>query len=214
MNDYSDLCERVERIIKSKGYELEFEVINGAYVFNIYNNERRIISNLTIVNTTGIILSGKTRSQYQNQLEDQDILHITWLSTENEYRGQNLALLLMIYSICYLKLQFPSINYVTLDDDSDRNSYIGRNIYDSLGFSFRDTIEIDMAKPKRIKLSGPEKQLLLDKNFIQLANIKLNKIDTIGGKPKSKKYRKLKRSRKSKRSRKTKTKINRNRKQK
>ena len=80
----------------------------------------------------------------------------------------------MIYSICYLKLQFPNINYVTLDDDSDRSCKIEKNIYNSLGFSFRDLTEMDMERPKRLKISGPEKQLLLDNNFIQRANDKLN----------------------------------------
>lgn len=198
MNGYSDLLRRVNNIIESKGYHLQVNSDIEKHYFDIYDNER-IIAHLAIVNTTGTILAGKTRRQYQNQLEDQDMFYVQWLSTENEYRGQNLALLIMIYGICYLKLQFPAINYVTLDDDSDRNSYIGRNIYDSLGFSFRDTIEMDIENPKRLKLSGPEKQLLLDNNFIQRANIKLNQIDTRGGKRKKTKHRKTKRNRKTKR---------------
>lgn len=206
MNDYSYLSERVNNIIESKGYHLRVKNDDNKYIFNIYNNERSI-ANLAVINTTGSVLAGKTRSRYQTLSDDQDMFYVQWLSTESEYRGQNLALLIMIYGICYLKLQFPSINYVTLDDDSDRNSYIGKNIYDSLGFSFRDTIEMDIEKPKRLKLSGPEKQLLLDSNFIQRANIKLNQIDTRGGR-KSKKHRKVKRNRrtksKTKRNRKTK----------
>lgn len=206
MNSYSDLCARVDNIIRGKGYRLQVEVINGIYVFNIYNNETSI-TNLQIVNSTGSILAGKTRSQYQNQLEDHDILHIKWVSTEKDYRGQNLALLIMIYSICYLKQQFPNINYVTLDDDSDRSCKIEKNIYNSLGFSFRDPIEMDMERPKRLKISGPEKQLLLDNIFIERANAKLNEINRMGGKHKSKKKRKAKRSRKTKRNRKTKRKL-------
>lgn len=206
MNGYSDLCARVDNKIKEKGYHLQMEVINGTYVFNIYNNETSI-ANLEIVNSIGTILAGKTRSQYQNQLEDHDILHIKWVSTEKDYRGQNLALLIMIYSICYLKLQFPNINYVTLDDDSDRSCKIEKNIYNSLGFSFRDLTEMDMERPKRLKISGPEKQLLLDNNFIQLANDKLNEIDRRGGKQKSRKNRKSKRNRKTKRNIKTKRKF-------
>ena len=206
MNEYQNLCDKVDNIIRGKGYRLNVEVINEIYVFNIYNNETSI-ANLQIVNGTGTILAGKTRSQYQNQLEDHDVLHIKWVSTEKDYRGQNLALLIMIYSICYLKLQFPNINYVTLDDDSDRSCKIEKNIYNSLGFSFRELTEMDMERPKRLKISGPEKQLLLDNNFIQLANDKLNEIDRRGGKQKSRKNRKSKRKRKTKRNRKTKRKF-------
>jgi hypothetical protein len=116
----------------------------------------------------------------------------------------------MIYSICYLKQQFPNINYVTLDDDSDRSCKIEKNIYNSLGFSFRDPIEMDMERPNRLKISGPEKQLLLDNIFIERANAKLNEINRMGGKHKSKKNRKAKRNRKTKRNgknRKTKRKL-------
>jgi len=197
MNEYQNLCDKVDNIIREKGYRLQVEVINETYVFNIYNNETSI-TNLEIVNSTGTILAGKTRSQYQNQSEDHDILHIKWVSTEKDYRGQNLALLIMIYSICYIKLQFPNINYVTLDDDSDRSCKIEKNIYNSLGFSFRDPIEMDMERPKRLKISGPEKQLLLDNNFIQRANDKLNEINRRGGKQKSKKIEKQKEAEKQK----------------
>jgi len=70
-------------------------------------------------------------------------------------------------------------------------------------------IEMDIENPKRLKLSGPEKQLLLDNNFIQRANIKLNQIDTRGGKRKKTKHRKAKRKtkRKTNRNKKTKRKL-------
>jgi hypothetical protein len=50
---------------------------------------------------------------------------------------------------------------------------------------------MDMERPKRLKMSGPEKQLLLDDNFIEKAK---NKIGIAGGKRKSRKLksRKLK----------------------
>jgi hypothetical protein len=117
------------------------------------------------------------------------------VSTDPKYSGQNLASLIIIYGICNLKQKFPEINYVTLDDDSARSSYIEKNVYTSLGFTFRDTIEMDMERPKRLKMSGPEKQLLLDDNFIENAK---NKIGIVGGKRKTRKTRKRK-TRKTKR---------------
>ena len=102
--------------------------------------------------------------------------------------------MIIIYGICNLKQKFTEINYVTLDDDSARSNSIEKNVYTSLGFTFRDTIEMDMERPKRLKMSGPEKQLLLDDNFIEKAK---NKIGIAGGKRKTRK-RKTKRN-KSKR---------------
>ena len=72
---------------------------------------------------------------------------------------------------------------------------IEKNVYTSLGFTFRDTIEMDMDRRKRLKISGPEKQLLLDDNFIEKAK---NKIGISGGKRKTRKNKKSK-SRKTKR---------------
>jgi hypothetical protein len=183
MDKYQELCTRVENIITNKGYRLQMEQNNnGTYIFNIYHNEI-LISNLQIVNSTGTIIKGITRESNKNQLEDVPLFHINWVSTDPKYTGQNLASLIIIYSICYLKQQFPDINYVTLDDDSARSSYIEKNVYTSLGFTFRDTIEMDMSTPKRLKMSGPEKQLLLNDNFIERAK---NKIGISGGKRKTK----------------------------
>jgi hypothetical protein len=57
---------------------------------------------------------------------------------------------------------------------------------------------MDMERPKRLKMSGPEKQLLLDDNFIEKAK---NKIGIAGGKRKT-------RQRKSRKSKSRKTKRN------
>ena len=183
MDKYQDLCTRVENIITNKGYRLQTEQDdNGTYIFNIYDNEIQI-SNLQISNSTGTIIQGITRESNKNQLEV-PLFHINWVSTNPKYTGKNLASLIIIYGICNLKQKFPEINYVTLDDDSARSPYIEKNVYASLGFTFRDTIEMDMERPKRLKMSGPEKQLLLDDNFIEKAK---NKIGIAGGKRKTRK---------------------------
>jgi len=197
MDKYQDLCSRVDTIITNKRYRLQTEQDdNGTYIFNIYDNEIPI-TNLQISNTTGTIIQGITRESNKNQLEDVPLFHINWVSTDPKYSGQNLASLIIIYGICNLKQKFPEINYVTLDDDSARSSYIEKNVYTSLGFTFRDTIEMDMERPKRLKMSGPEKQLLLDDNFIEKAK---NKIGIAGGKRKTRKRKTIKsKSRKTKR---------------
>ena len=193
MDKYQDLCTRVENIITNKGYRLQTEQDdNGTYIFNIYNNEIPI-SNLQISNTTGTIIEGITRESNKNQLEV-PLFHINWVWTNPNYTGKNLASLIIIYGICNLKQKFPEINYVTLDDDSARSPYIEKNVYASLGFTFRDTIEMDMERPKRLKMSGPEKQLLLDDNFIEKAK---NKIGIAGGKRKTRK-RKTRKSKRNK----------------
>ena len=164
MEGYNNLRETIRQIIIDKGYVLQMEYNNGIYDFNIYDNTT-VICNLKIIVTVGNILIGKTRSSYQNKMEDHDILKILWVFTQPNYRGKQLALLLIIYSISYLKIEYPNINYVTLDDDSDNSIYI-KNIYNSLGFNFQEPVEMDLLKSKRLKISGPEKQLLLNDEFL------------------------------------------------
>jgi hypothetical protein len=172
MEGYVELCERVRNIIINKGYVLQMEYNNGIYNFNIYDNNN-VICNLQISNTVGNILVGKTRSRYQNKMEDHNIFKISWVYTQPNYRGNKLALLLIIYSICYLKIQYPNINYVTLDDDSDNSIYI-KNIYNSVGFNFQEPIEMDLLKSNRLQISGPEKQLLIDNVFLINIHAMLN----------------------------------------
>jgi hypothetical protein len=75
-----------------------------------------------------------------------------------------------------------------------------KNIYDSLGFAFRDNVQIDVSSTKKLNLSGPEKQLLLDGEFIRNANSQIDaKFGGNGGKRKTRKSRKLKRKPKRKR---------------
>ena len=200
MAEYQSLLDRIQTIVTSMGYHIGMTLTGATYVFTIYDNETRACY-IQIGQSTGTIVIGKTRTK--KEIEDHDTIDIAWLSTEPAYKGQGLALLLLIYSICYLKQQLPDINYVTLDDDSDRNDVIDKNIYDTLGFVFRDDIHIDISSTKKLGLSGPEKQLLLDGEFIRRANLQLNtKFPGMGGKRKTRKSRKSRKSTKTKQSRK------------
>ena len=197
MEGYQALLDKVQRIITAKGYRLEMNINDESYVFSIYDNETRACY-IQIGKSTGTIVIGKTRRK--QELEDYDTINIAWLSTEQPYQGQGLALLLIIYSICYLKQQLPDINYVTLDDDSDRSYKMEKNIYDSLGFVFRDDIQMDISNTKKLNLSGPEKQLLLNDEFIRQANLQLDtKFGGNGGKQKNRKTKKNRKFKKSKR---------------
>lgn len=174
-NEYNSLLERVQSIITGKGYKIESNLLGEEYTFNIKDNDV-IASNIRIYKTDGNITIGKTRTRQES--EEQNIFKITWIDTTEKYRGQGLALLLLIYGICYLKNDFPYVSYVTLDDDSDRSDKLESNIYGSLGFEFQGLISLDITKRNKLNLSGPEKQLLLDENFIRKANAKLDSIAT------------------------------------
>jgi hypothetical protein len=192
--EYQALLEKVQFIVQNIGCHIEMNQIDSAYMFTIYDNYGTKISSITTYKSTGTIVLGMA-TRRQKEIEDFPIFNISALNTEPAYTGQGFAVLILIYSICYLKQLFPEIDFVTLEDASDRRISIQRNIYDSLGFYYREPIRIDIGISKTIHNSSPDKQLLLDNEFVRRANFELDKKF---GKKGGKKSRSTKRKRKTK----------------
>jgi hypothetical protein len=183
IDDYSSLCRKVDEIIKKKNLSIRVDILNHEssiiqYDFIIINENSIVVTKLTCFYSEGQVLKGVTRKSYDN-LQTQNVFNITWLFTSEEYKGQKLALLMLIYSICYLKHIHLNTNYVTLDDDSDNSCKIKNNLYNKIGFVYRDFQSL--ASYNTLSMSGPEKQILLNREFIQRANDILSKVMRRGG---------------------------------
>jgi hypothetical protein len=183
IDDYSSLYRKVDEIIKRKNLSIRVDTLNHEssiiqYDFIIINENSIVVTKLTCFYSEGQVLKGVTRKSYDN-LQTQNVFNITWLFTSEEYKGQKLALLMLIYSICYLKHIHLNTNYVTLDDDSDNSCKIKNNLYNKIGFVYRDFQSL--ASYNTLSMSGPEKQILLNREFIQRANDILSKVISGGG---------------------------------
>jgi len=181
VSDYENLCTRVNTIITRRNLKirvdtLTLEIPTKQYNFIIYDDDNSEIVKLTSFYSDGQVLQGTTRGSYEN-LQTQYVFNITWLITLPEYQGQKFALLILIYSICYLKTKHVNIKYVTLDDDSDNNFQIKKNIYNKIGFVYRD--HLSLTSKNTLKIYGPEKQLSLDENFKARANNLLSEIESL-----------------------------------
>jgi hypothetical protein len=181
IDDYSSLCRKVDEIIKRKNLSIRVDILNHEssiiqYDFIIINENSIVVTKLICFYSEGQVLKGITRNSYDN-LQTQNVFNITWLFTSEEYKGQKLALLMLIYSICYLKHIHLNTNYVTLDDDSDNSSKIKNNLYNKIGFVYRDFQSL--ASYNTLKMSGPEKQILLNNDFIRRAIDILSKIENL-----------------------------------
>jgi len=200
--------DKIERIIHRKGFNLQVDELEGG-IFNFYviNSEEERIATIETIVSSGNIVFGKTRDTELG--EHRHVFKIGWLTTNHKYQGSGLAILLLTYALCYLKNRYPNINYGILDDDSDRSGNLIGNIYTSLGYEFQGNIALDTANPKKLILSGPERQLKLDTpEKVQDFLIRVNKIldskfsasgSGMGGKRKTRKSKKIMKSRKSKR---------------
>ena len=176
---YENLCTRVEKIITERNLRIRVDTLNHEssieqYDFVIYDANSIVATKLTIFYSDGQVLQGRTR-RYYDDLHTQSVFNITWLFTSQEYQKQKLALLILIYSICYLKIKHVNTKYVTLDDDSENSLKIKNNIYNKTGFVLRD--HLSFASHNLLNISGPEKQLLLDEEFIRRANKILSGIE-------------------------------------
>lgn len=186
--EYTKLCERINNIITYKNLTLNTEIKthpDSVTQFNFSFNSREgiVASQLVCYHTDGQILSGSSRNSYNN-LVSTFVFNISWLHTHQSYLGQKLASLILIYGLCYLKKTYKTTKYAILDDDSDNNKSLDKNIYNKLGFTYRgfQSLESD----KEIIMTGPEKQLNFDDNFLRNANNILNNLH--GGKKLRKKY--------------------------
>ena len=218
MDSFQSILDRIQLIIQEKGFELVVdykppgtEIPPNTIIFAIITSQGENISHITTHLSTGDIVIGKTR-QTKKTLEDEDVISIGWLGTDSAYQGQKLGILLLIYALCYLKQQNPNFKYSTLDDDSDRSTSLDvKNIYNSLGYDFQGDTAIDISNPKNLKISGPEKQLMLKsekdvQKFLDSVNkILYTKFPESGGSiNKKKKTRRIRKNIKTRKSRKNK----------
>jgi hypothetical protein len=205
-NDYGLLLKKARNLIINKGFNIKVneEVYIGSqdspevvkYDFKILDRSSdTIVTSLTCYYSEGQILEGVTRTAYDN-LRNKMVFNIVWVKTYTPYEGQGLGLLIIIYCICHLKNIHLETEYAILDDDSDNSSKIKDNLYNKIGYVFQgfQSLNEDIGpddnpeeEPKRIQMTGPEKQLKLGKNFIIRAN---NILDNLSKNEKDKKTRK------------------------
>jgi hypothetical protein len=172
---YQQTTDEIENIISNKGYRIETIRTDdtpldlGFYIF-IKNNADEEVGVIKISKTIDYISIGKTKSKMKQLLtEEAESLqfNIPILSIHEAYKGKGLGQLLLIYGICFMN-QFNEnneIHYVTLEDMSDNNDVIGKNVYDSISFEPIGFVSINLAKSNqsdkgsKIILENPIKQL-------------------------------------------------------
>jgi hypothetical protein len=226
--EYDEFMARSEQLIRNKGFDILVEEVGNdpEYLGIRIMKDGVIAGTMTIIKTNdaGIYDKSKTGPQTRHQTDimydtQHDVFTMPWIGINEEYRGHNLGILLLIYGICFIKHRFNHVMYVKLDDDSGNASSIEGNMYTRIGFGYTEHTSLDIvASPQRInrnKLSphGPEKQLIFHDNEVKkkikivLDKIAQNDVAHKGGK-KTKRMKTIKKiktqKRKYKKSRKNK----------
>jgi hypothetical protein len=167
--DYRKLQMETEAIIHEKGYTIEVVHPSSTdYIFysKVKNTTDDTASHVEVYTGEEDIKTKRTRADNTQSLPT---FAITSVETSINHRGKSLALLLISYAICYLKQIHSNTRYVLLDDCSDNSHKIEQNLYHKLGFVPRDHTALSMYDSTELKLCGPEKQLLINKGFLQKA---------------------------------------------
>lgn len=131
-------------------------------------------------------------------VETSPLIFIDQVTTDENYEGQGLGTLVLIYGICFMKhppkkylydidnnqIPYPTnLMYAFLEDDSDKSTS-NYNIYNNVGFEFVVKPDVKQVEKKNedgttriedvLVPFGPEKQLLLDNTFITNINDRLD----------------------------------------
>jgi hypothetical protein len=152
--------------------------LNSDESLNSYNKEDyELIGNISSSIGTNSIYTNRKRTRQSERIE-QPTLTITWVEVNSKFNGIGLGNFLIIYSIYLCTLYYPEIEYVLLDDDSDRSTSVKGNIYTKLGFEPVNKVSLSIVSNKKINITGPEMILRISDLMDNKANIFLTKCIT------------------------------------
>jgi hypothetical protein len=163
----NSLMQTIECKIKDMDYNITYEIDqDNAHIF-------QILSKNTVICIAVIYITESIIIQKEKEI-DMQVFSINWIKTTNKYKCQGFATMLLIYSICYLKRKYPDIQYAKLDDVTDNSTCRQHNLYNRIGFVFQKKPKMDPNDSEKLLIEGPEKQLFVDKRFVNLALRALN----------------------------------------
>lgn len=178
---FRNICNRIEYIFQEMGLQMTPNQQNNEFVFELVDRNNNHAGKVEALVGTFYLPAGVTRN-LRTITNEEESIHISWVTVSSSQRGRGLGLLLLMYAICFIKVQYPHIQYSNLDDDSDRNTSMNRNIYDRLRFGLTGMTRMIMTKDEQetkhdqlVLLGGPEKHAILDRHFVDRCNYELNR---------------------------------------
>jgi len=160
------LIEIIAFIVRDAGYSIELddsEAIVGNYIFFIKHKNKNLsipttVSSIEIILKTDdtILDTPITRTLQRISVRT---FYIEMVETNESYRGNGWAILLLFYTIAYLQKHKPTIKFFTLSDESAMRFDMENNIYGKAGFLFAYFVEMDLSRPNTIKTTSLKKIL-------------------------------------------------------
>lgn len=220
--ELKSLCYRISGKIYRLGFKLSFEIRNTSYLFYIRDMSDRLITSTNISLSDESFTAKQITRRKTLEVEDELVFTVIAVDTHNpKDRGKGYALLLLIFSLSYLKILHPEYKYSVLDDATHTSALMKGNIYTNLGYGPRgdEFVQLDITNSGQIIPGNkedtgikPERVLYLDnindidhlRNFIRAANSSLTSRKLLSGGKLTKKNRSRTRSKGKKKNRKSK----------
>jgi ribosomal protein S18 acetylase RimI-like enzyme len=134
IKEYDELLTSVEFIMEKLSYDIQITHLDHEeptvifIMYKEYRNNR--IGSLVIRIREDMLKTGRVTRNTQEQLHN--TFYISDINISESYQGKGVGSLLLIYGMCYSKINNPNIVYVTLDDGSKYRKHMRSNIYGKL----------------------------------------------------------------------------------
>ena len=178
ITQYDELLASVETIMKKLSYNVEITHLDReepTVIFIMYKEYRyNRIGSLVIRIREDMLKTGRVTRNTQEQLHN--TFYISDISVDERYQGKGVGSLLLIYGMCYLKINNPNIVYVTLDDVSKHRKRMRDNFYGTLGFVTESHTAIRNSDSNLADEEDFKKLLNIESDFITRAKAKISKI--------------------------------------
>jgi len=115
-------------------------------------------TNSTTDDNTSFVMPYEIVTRSSKQIEA-NTGHILSLSISSGFQGNGYASMLLLSAICHIKVNIPTVKYVTVDDVTDFSRSNRGNIYSRFRFVSIDLVAPDRSDESRYTMCGPEKQL-------------------------------------------------------
>jgi len=160
------LIEIIAFIVRDAGYSIGLdnsEAIIGKYIFFIIKKNKNLSIPITVSSIEIILKTDDTILETPTTRTLQRIsgrtFYIEMVETNESYRGNGWAILLLFYTIAYLQILEPTIKFFTLSDESAKRFDMENNIYGKAGFVFAYFVEMDLSRLNTIKTTSLKKIL-------------------------------------------------------
>ena len=172
------LLHRTTTVLRKRNFSIQAKQLESGFfeivLFEYGTNKTAAHIHLGPTQTDLYLATNRLRTTEPTTV---DAINVVSLVVKEAYRGRGLALLLLIYGLCYFQSIYPTVEYSVLDDVSDGAHLMTGNIYARVGYEHRDHVNLSHTSRKALDTSSPTKVLDMKKTFYYKAKSLIDELE-------------------------------------